>query len=266
MVICICKTIKPNCILLFYKNINRLIPTPNFIRKKYILNLYNINRNMMHGCYNRNDYNKVKYYFTNVFLRQHKEKMQETFYIIKLLKSNHNKNYCNCIDFKYIYDKDGDIGIILMYDKPSKLLNNIIQDTRDNYKNEYDNYDYDNCENENVNCENDNYENDNYEYDNCNEEIHKDNCENEYYNCNKEINEDNCENDRDNYHQNYNNVDFYYYSDIINNKKKYKNIDSDNETELMDDSDNETELMDDTYVDSDNDTELMDDTCTNCVY
>ena len=80
MVICICKTIKPNCILLFYKNINRLIPTPNFIRKKYILNLYNINRNMMHGCYNRNDYNKVKYYFTNVFLRQHKEKMQETIY------------------------------------------------------------------------------------------------------------------------------------------------------------------------------------------
>lgn len=127
MCICVCNIIKPHCILLMYQDIEKLVPKPSFIRKRSFLQIQHTTRNKMHGCNDRYDYNKVKFYFTNIFLKLHKERMQESFYIIKMLRPHDKIDGCNALEYKYIYDKHGNLGICLIYKTPD-----------DEYDDEYD--------------------------------------------------------------------------------------------------------------------------------
>lgn len=231
MTICNCETIKPHCILLMYKDINTLVPTPSFVRKKSLSSLHRINRNKMNGCDNRYDYNKVKYYFTNIFLRIHKEKMQESFYIINMLRSNHKIDNCNSLDYKYVYDKDGNLSICLFYN---------------NHKDEDEDVEEYDVSNTNK---------DGYEEDNSNaEDEDKDNKSELYYYSNGEDDGYLNSNDSDDtlhiYYLSSNNselMDEHHY----NNRYYHSDTNSDADTELMEDecndgiSDTDTELMDD---------------------
>ena len=118
MFICKCNIIKPHCILLMYQDITKLVPKPSFTNKRSTLNLKSLSRDTI-ICFNdRHNYNKVKFYFTDVYLRKHKEKMQETFYIIKMLSCHDKIDGCNTIDYKYVYDIAGNLGVCLMFKTP----------------------------------------------------------------------------------------------------------------------------------------------------
>ena len=123
MCICVCNIIKPHCILLMYQDIEKLVPKPSFIRKRYFLQNQHTTRNKMSGCNDRYNYNKVKFYFTNIFLKLHKERMQETFYIVKMLGPHDKIDGCNSLEYKYIYDKHGNLGICLIYKTPNDEYN-----------------------------------------------------------------------------------------------------------------------------------------------
>ena len=115
MFICKCNIIKPHCILLMYQDITKLVPQPAFIKQRTTLKLQRLSRNTMVCLDDRRNYNKVKFYFTDLLLKKHKEKMQETFYIIKMLSCHDKIDGCNTINYKYVYDTAGNLGICLIY-------------------------------------------------------------------------------------------------------------------------------------------------------
>ena len=118
MFICKCNIIKPHCILSMYQDITKLVPQPAFIKQRTTLKLQRLSRNTMVCLDDRRNYNKVKFYFTDLLLKKHKEKMQETFYIIKMLSCHDKIDGCNTINYKYVYDTYGNLGICLIYKTP----------------------------------------------------------------------------------------------------------------------------------------------------
>jgi len=135
MFICKCNIIKPHCILLMYQDITKLVPQPAFIKQKTTLKLQRLSRNTMVCFDNRRNYNKVKFYFTDLLLKKHKEKMQETFYIIKMLSCHDKIDGCNTLNYKYVHDTNGNLGICLIYKTPDD--EDIHNDY--NYESAYDN-------------------------------------------------------------------------------------------------------------------------------
>jgi hypothetical protein len=133
-----------------YQDIEKLVPKPSFIRKRSFLQNQHTTRNKMSGCNDRYNYNKVKFYFTNIFLKLHKKRMQESFYIIKMLSPHDKIDGCNSLEYKYIYDKDGNLGICLIYKTPD-----------DEYNDEYE-YEYNHTKNNHI--ENKDTENKNTEH------------------------------------------------------------------------------------------------------
>jgi hypothetical protein len=143
MFICKCNIIKPHCILLMYQDITKLVPQPAFIKQRTTLKLQRLSRNTMVCLDDRRNYNKVKFYFTDLLLKKHKEKMQETFYIIKMLSCHDKIDGCNTINYKYVYDTDGNLGICLIYKIP--------EDEED--EDDHCNYGYDSIYDVNLNNE-----------------------------------------------------------------------------------------------------------------
>lgn len=123
MTICECNIVNPRGIHLVYKDISTLVPTPLFIKKikikKTILEYPRLTRDRFENLNERFNYNKKKIVtFKDVFLKQHKQNMQETFYIIKkLTPHNKKKNKCNNRVFEIQYDINGNIGIMINFEK-----------------------------------------------------------------------------------------------------------------------------------------------------
>ena len=158
---CNCNLINPKYISSFYKHPSELVPTPSYIKKlkkkECTLQLcLPLHRNYLYNYHDR--YNYKGYYFRNKFLICHKQKMQETFHIIKMLnkhvkdnKDNKDKQYtikqCNSLICKIQYDINGDIGIRIIFEKEMNEYDSDDDDdigSNNEYDNKYDNaYDSD---------------------------------------------------------------------------------------------------------------------------
>lgn len=124
MTICKCNIIHPKGIHLLYNDISMLVPTPVFIKKlkvkQTIIEYPRLTRDRFENLNERFNYNKKKFVnYNDILLKQHKQKMQETFYIIKkLTPHNKKKNKCNNRVYEIQYDKNGQYGIVINFEKP----------------------------------------------------------------------------------------------------------------------------------------------------
>jgi hypothetical protein len=129
MTICKCNIIHPKGIQLLYKDISMLVPTPVFIKKlkvkKTIIDYHRLTRDRFENLNERFNYNKKKFVtYNDILLKQHKQKMQETFYIIKkLTPHNKKKNKCNNRVYEIQYDKNGQYGIVINFEKQNEEYN-----------------------------------------------------------------------------------------------------------------------------------------------
>lgn len=129
MTICKCNIIHPKGIQLLYKDISMLVPTPVFIKKlkvkKTIIDYPRLTRDRFENLNERFNYNKKKFVtYNDILLKQHKQKMQETFYIIKkLTPHNKKKNKCNNRVYEIQYDKNGQYGIVINFEKQNEEYN-----------------------------------------------------------------------------------------------------------------------------------------------
>lgn len=129
MTICKCNIIHPKGIQLLYKDISMLVPTPVFVKKlkvkKTIIDYPRLTRDRFENLNERFNYNKKKFVtYNDILLKQHKQKMQETFYIIKKLTPHNKKtNKCNNRVYEIQYDKNGQYGIVINFEKQNEEYN-----------------------------------------------------------------------------------------------------------------------------------------------
>ena len=146
MTICKCNIIYPKGIHLLYKDVSMLVPTPLFIKKLKVKTTTNdyprLTRDRFENLNERFNYNKRKFVtYNDIFLKQHKQKMQETFYIIKkLTPHNKKKNKCNNRVYEIQYDKNGQYGIVINFEKPQNEYDidddvTLNENPESNYKN-----------------------------------------------------------------------------------------------------------------------------------
>ena len=159
--ICNCSLINPKDIYLFYKHISELPLYIKKLKKKECIHksCLHLHRNYLYNYDDRYNYNRIYYYFKNKFLKLNRQKMKETFYIIKMLNqhakknkedivlynadidlkldfsrrhSQENINKCNSLIYKLQFDINGDEGICIIF-------------SPNNFKkiNEYNSYDDD---------------------------------------------------------------------------------------------------------------------------